>query len=509
MEYGTGFLIVVGFLVLSVLIEKIGKLGKLKDQTAISGPSQNPNANSAADFFQRSAKKEDEKRKRAISEHVNRPVPAPTQEALEQVTAATKTRLAIKHVFPPKMPDTNLSFFGGSPVIPTGDEEFDWPMVQNREGCLERLTFLAQIDCSKIPSGPARNLLPETGFLYFFAPMSLNFGFEAHHFVTRYLPGPAKRNWKPHSFPFLGEIAGDFEDAALFRGCTVSYPKQPIEFDWINEATDEELEARASEGLPYEVANIIAQERTEEFYGVPQESAGALLGRPSGLNDRSWLLEEDFPTTRAMVRRMRVRIRAHIIEQRNILKERKDDLSPDDYSAINEALTDLSRRLDKAFEGTNENVDSDTFAVPEAEREEAKDFLRELLASGLPWAQEEKYTRGRDRNSINSWIAEAAIAGTRQVLTTKPNPDTAKIPDNILKALDGRSMAREHHMFGPATVVQDLDDKPERYILLLKLGGDPSLNWLVGEMGPLQYWITPEDLAAKRFENTILTIEAY
>ena len=35
------------------------------------------------------------------------------------------------------------------------------------------------------------------------------------------------------------------------------------------------------------------------------------------------------------------------------------------------------------------------------------------------------------------------------------------------------------------------------------------LNWTVGEMGPLQYWITPEDLAAKRFENTVLTIEAY
>jgi uncharacterized protein YwqG len=28
-------------------------------------------------------------------------------------------------------------------------------------------------------------------------------------------------------------------------------------------------------------------------------------------------------------------------------------------------------------------------------------------------------------------------------------------------------------------------------------------------MGPLQYWITPEDLAAKQFDNTVLTIEAY
>jgi uncharacterized protein YwqG len=49
----------------------------------------------------------------------------------------------------------------------------------------------------------------------------------------------------------------------------------------------------------------------------------------------------------------------------------------------------------------------------------------------------------------------------------------------------------------------------DRYVLLLQLGPDTALDWTVGEMGPLQYWITPEDLAAKRFENTVLTIEAY
>ena len=47
------------------------------------------------------------------------------------------------------------------------------------------------------------------------------------------------------------------------------------------------------------------------------------------------------------------------------------------------------------------------------------------------------------------------------------------------------------------------------YLLLLQLGFDVALGWTVGEMGSLHYWITPEDLAAKRFENTVLTIEAY
>ena len=65
-------------------------------------------------------------------------------------------------------------------------------------------------------------------------------------------------------------------------------------------------------------------------------------------------------------------------------------------------------------------------------------------------------------------------------------------------------------MLGEGEVVQvAADDMKDRYVLLLQLGPDTALDWTVGEMGPLQYWITPEDLVAKRFENTVLTIEAY
>ena len=65
-------------------------------------------------------------------------------------------------------------------------------------------------------------------------------------------------------------------------------------------------------------------------------------------------------------------------------------------------------------------------------------------------------------------------------------------------------------MLGAGEVVQvAADEMKYRHLLLLQLGPDPALNWTVGEMGPMQYWITPEDLAARRFENTILTIEAY
>lgn len=51
-------------------------------------------------------------------------------------------------------------------------EDFDWPTLHNRKGLLERLNFVAQIDCSDLPPGPARDLFPDHGDIYFFAPMS-------------------------------------------------------------------------------------------------------------------------------------------------------------------------------------------------------------------------------------------------------------------------------------------------------------------------------------------------
>ena len=54
------------------------------------------------------------------------------------------------------------------------------------------------------------------------------------------------------------------------------------------------------------------------------------------------------------------------------------------------------------------------------------------------------------------------------------------------------------------------DETKDRYLLLLQLGPDLALDWTVGEMGPLQYWITPEAFAARNASRTpVLTIKAY
>jgi hypothetical protein len=43
----------------------------------------------------------------------------------------------------------------------------------------------------------------------------------------------------------------------------------------------------------------------------------------------------------------------------------------------------------------------------------------------------------------------------------------------------------------------------ERHVLLMQLHDDPAMWWAFGG-GAWQYWILPSDLAARRFDRTVL-----
>lgn len=448
--------------------------------------------------------------------HVERPMPPITEDGQTNVARALGAKLAIRHIFPPRLPQRSLSFIGGSPVIPT-DGSFDWPMVHNCKGRLERLNFMAQIDCADIPLSPAKDLLPTSGYLYFFAPMSLEFGPDAQHFVTRYLPGPARKNWQPDTYLSVGKIADLSDDVIALRGTKCAYPKVEIELGWLEEPSDAEIEARRMEGLPHEVAEKVRAERAEAFLGPKRRSERRLTIGGSGSAD--WLLDEDFPTNRAMARTLRERIQRHCGAQAKILSEKlaaleataEDDPMVVALSERKSAIWALHSRSGKAFAGIDWNLNNAVGALSEEERMRANAFLRELLKEGgLLWAEDVEHRHWRDKQVIHGWMALAAIKGAEAALMQEPTPDAAVIPSAIIESLALLHDAREHHMFGNGVIVQvAAAEMQDRYILLLQLGRDPQMDWLIGEMGPLQYWITPEDLAARRFENTVLTIEAY
>jgi uncharacterized protein YwqG len=120
---------------------------------------------------------------------------------------------------------------------------------------------------------------------------------------------------------------------------------------------------------------------------------------------------------------------------------------------------------------------------------------------------------------LNAWIAEAAVESAETALRTPD--DAAKIPPDIVEALRYRhSRLKEafsekghftqHQMLGRGDVVQTAaEEMGHDYILLMQFSPDDALGWSFGDSGVLQYWIHPADLAARRFENAILTIESH
>ena len=222
--------------------------------------------------LQDQAKKSDDAHKARIRAHVDRKVPPISNEGRETIQRARAARLAIKHRFPPRIPQRSMSYLGGLPIVP---EDFDWPTLHNAKGLLERLNFMAQIDCAELPPGPARDLFPDRGYLYFFAPMSWTFGPDAMHFVARYEPRKATQKWEPLDMPFTGTIEPADPMDVMLRGKRTHYDKVEIEFGWIEEPSDDQVAARADEGHAFKVAEKIRAERLDAFYGTESLSVRA------------------------------------------------------------------------------------------------------------------------------------------------------------------------------------------------------------------------------------------
>ena len=492
-----------------------GRLRETESKVAVPAPVQ-PQQTAAADpaadmatWLQDHAKKSDDAHKEQIRAHVERPVPPITPTGTEAIERARQAHLAIKHIFPPRLPQRSMSYLGGLPIVP---RNFDWPTVHNREGLLERLNFMAQIDCSDLPPGPGRDLLPPKGYLYFFAPMSDSFGPDAMHFVTRYVPGPVTKTWEPLDMPFTAKRMLNEPMDAVWRG-KAHYDRVEIEFGWIEEPSDEEVAARVDEGHAHEVASKIRAERNEAFFGPPV-AHDPLLSSHDKPKDALWTPYEGFPANCRTARILSRLADAYYWEEKKDLDKRLEELgevAEDDpeaqrLAALKSELLTFSMKKSSALFIDGRLKDHE--AAPEELKQRIMGFLEELRVSGMPSSKERPYIHLRLPLVINKWLEIAAIHGAEEGLT---DPDgAALIPAEVVAALAHRHDVRKHQMLGEGELVQvAADEMKDRYLLLLQLGPDRALDWLIGEMGPLQYWITPEDLAAKKFENTILTIEAY
>ncbi len=294
-----------------------------------------------AAWIQAEAKEQDDAHKARIRAHVERPKPSTGDAERASTATARNACLAIRHVFPPRHPQRSMSFFGGVPLAPDGDG-FDFPMIHNREGSLEPLTFMGQIDLSALPEGPGRGLLPKMGYLYFFAPMSRTFDASAMHFCVRYVPRRVGKDWGPkgdllalssidepvelpHLFPWM-----NWRDKPHYPR---AYPRIEIELGWIDDNGEvEEGDADAANGFPWQVAEQRRRAQLVAFHGTPVAYDPVLSwqGKPV---DRLWVPFAGFPTNRHALDILLGFLKTYIKEERQALAALTASLASDAAAA--------------------------------------------------------------------------------------------------------------------------------------------------------------------------------
>lgn len=506
-----------------------------------SGASGNPAAEFVA-WSRAQAKQSDDAHKASIRAHVERPVPPTSEADHRSIESAQRTCLAIRHVYPPQHPQRSMSFLGGLPLAP---EDFDYPMTHNREGLLEPLTFMAQIDLAALPEGSGRALLPKHGHVYFFAPMSGGFDAAANHFVVRFVPGKAKKDWGPQWTGILGPVGG--AAAARYRfpwmnwrdrpekSYPTTYPRIEIALGWIDDVGEvEQGDPDAADGFPWEVAEQRRRAQLVAFHGAPVVYDPVLspIGKPT---DQLWMPFEGFPTNRRAGEVVLGFLKTHLKEEVEAIGARIASLTaatpapaeqPDGpaererLEIMLEEYRQFERRHWKAMQHLAVGSEYGR-PLPEEARVEILSLLDQVRAGALakPFV-ERRHIQQRLPHALNHWLSVAAVESVESALQ---DPDQAhQIPPHIVDAtryrhtvlrdpgFSDRGEYAQHQMFGRGRVIQvAADDMAREHLLLLQLSPDDAMGWHMGDHGALQYWIRPADLAAQRFENTVLTFESH
>lgn len=445
-------------------------------------------------------------------------VPSAPERDRADLALARGHTLAIRHVFPPVLPARSMSFLGGDPL---GPDDLDVPMVVGRDGLIEALTFVAQLDLSRLPDGPARHLLPSDGYLYFFAPMSGNLGPDALRHVCRYVPGRATTAWGPQprlaSAPIM-DAAGRTPWLGWHpdrdRAAPRSYHRVEIELGWLAPAGEVEPgDADADTGFPWEVAEQRRRDALIRFHGPPIEPSARLRPPLGAVGEEPWIPFPEFPENVRAAQILGGFVRTWLQEEERAAEGRLGELSAEDparpaLEATREALRAFGRVHAEGLRHAGDPPEAWARPLPAQRRQDVLSMLKAMRSEAFPAPVTDRARRPPLPWRIDQWIAQAAVHSAEEALTDATG--AAALPPEVVEALRARHDVRGHQLLGAGVVVQEAgDEMATEHVLLLQLVPDRVVGWDHGELGALQYWIRPADLRARRFEATLLTMEAY
>ncbi len=411
-------------------------------------------------------------------------VEAPAPAAPSPIATATRQALVLRQHFPPhRAPPQGRSWLGGTPVLPGNAE---WP---SNPATGKPLHFLLQLDLAEVPPDAGLGLLPPEGALAVF--LNLDWG-PGEAFCVIHAQGYAGTAWQALAVPQSLAMAYGDEAALAWPWAltpaqgTQILPRWPVALRLI--ALPENEGPGWPHGSETALALLDAQNAGDKGPGdiAPALDIFDFHGADGQGFEPCWYGY------------------------------------PQDWLAVQIAAAALVREADRAsrtvlhdpYPGLDE---AERAGLIKAVREEAQAWFDHALANPAlaPIAPPVRKAfwdwLATHRALAERVIPEAVEAAIETTLHASPE-EAAKFPEEItarvayrhalaLRTAEGVTAPPPARLLAPASGANEL---AETHLLLLELPTNPALGHNFGG-GALQWWITPDDLADRRFDAVVMT----
>jgi hypothetical protein len=420
-------------------------------------------------------------------------------DASAEIMAASKQAIVFRQHFPPHPEDSTLSFFGGAPVAPSG---FRWPRPAGPSAQPKPFSFLMQIDCAAVPARSRLRMLPDRGVLYFF--LDLTWG-DPNPFRVLYEDG-TDNDWAVVEPP--DDLGPAFGDQATYV------------WKWTQTAED------CPKLLPKWTFEPVAIEIPSQVYG-PNDGDGG--------KDAPVL----WPGEKAVAEVLRDAQGEDVLSRSFSVKDLIDDRGamrrpfvnyPHDWRAVQICSGLLLDRLrdNRHVPGTaalRELSEVERNALVMRIRDEARSWFNRAAAhsafAAVPQAESEQFWSWlADKAWLVRFVIGDALTMSIEASLIDSQEAAARIPADVARRVHGRHalavqterglfVTTPDRMLAPPVDVQGHQwERAKTHLLLLELSSNDGLGHHFGE-GVYQFWITPADLKARRFDKVELTADAY
>lgn len=388
--------------------------------------------------------------------------------------------------------ENSRSWFGGLPRMPA---DLAWP---RRKSTGKPMSFLAQIDLADLPSVAASGGLPAQGVLWVFAALD-DVMEDREHVAVLYRPksNPA---WVERPAP---SGLGPMRDESPYTKFGADDPRAGVDFRYpIRFVAYDTFDA-----WTYSNAGIDLTAQFDTYLETfRDENIRKGLGRAPKVGPSLWEIEWGGPGDEAWPQAGAVAEMAalQVIDELAMIEP-----MPGKPAWTASGLAARARIVADARERQAYWTARRFAALNPAERRDFRDWIAAMIAQGSAMPSEDTGGWRLLSDDLRLGFDEGNRFAAYEILA-QGGSALATLPTTLRGSYDwlGEGEAPRDQMLGYGYSEQDAPNDHRDDVLLLQLGGGADRFWNENGAEMLHLWISPRDLAARRFDRVTPTLES-